>query len=255
MWVEVAVSAGQLAVGAGATYAIARGRRAIQRRPFHQIWNALLGDAEVVNIVYADVALPEFEIAEMREKSRLPRNVPLLGVQEAVGLAAVAGALRQHYGNRRIEVNSARDFHQYEETVISIGGPSVNRVTKEFLEKHKLDSKFSITYPAHVAADAADGSEYRCDERDDEIVGDYGFIFIAPNPLNPSNTVCILFGIWPQGSRAATKMLVEPERSDPHFKDFLARVQARSGVFAVVKSAVMGLRPGEPKFIKVRGLQ
>lgn len=236
------------------TFAFVRGRRFVRQRPFHQIWDALLGGAQDIHIVYADMALPEFEIGGTSVKSHLPRNVPLLPAQEAIGISDVYRALHHHYGSRRIHLHSARDFRHYNETVVCIGGPSVNKATKEFLSNRQLDSKFRIIYPEHVAEDDEDGARYTCDEHDHEITCDYGFIFIAPNPLAKAHTICALFGIWPQGSRAAAKMLVEPARSDPDFKDFVCRVKARSGVLGIVRTEVAGLVTGDPRFVKVRGL-
>lgn len=244
----------EAAGGGAALYLVARARRFLRQRPFHHIWDAILVDAEDVYIVYSDMALREFKIFGMDATSELPRNVPLLPVQEAVGISDLYRALRDSYRKRRIHMDSARDFRRYDKTIISIGGPSVNRVTNEFLNNRRIDSKFRMIYPDHVAEDDADETQYTCDERDGEIVHDYGFIFIAPNPLNRAHTFCALFGIWPQGSRAAVKTLVEPARSDAHYKHFIGRVKARSGVFGVVKAEVAGLIPGEPEFVKVREL-
>ena len=236
------------------TFVFVRVRRVVRQRPFHKIWDAVVADAEDIHIVYADMVLPEFEIAETSVRSHLPTNVPLLPAQEAVGISDVYRALADNYAKRRIHLHSARDFNQYNETVVCIGGPSVNKATREFLDNRRLDSKFRMIYPDHVAEDDADGTRYSCDERGTEITSDYGFIFIAPNPLADAQTICTLFGIWPQGSRAAAKMLVEPDRSDPGFKDFVRRVRDRSGVLGIVRTEVHGLAVGDPQFVKVRGL-
>jgi hypothetical protein len=236
------------------TVVFAWARRFLRQRPFHKIWDPVVADAQDIHIVYADMVLPEFEIGGTSEKSHLPLNVPLLPAQEAVGISDVYRALHHNYGKRRIHLHSARDFRQYNETVVCIGGPSVNKATKEFLSNRRLDSKFRMIYPQHRAEDDADGEQYTCEERDEEITSDYGFIFIAPNPLAKAHTICALFGIWPQGSRAAAQMLVDPARSDPRFKDFVSRVKDRSGVLGIVKTEVHGLEIGDPWFVKVRDL-
>jgi hypothetical protein len=256
---SVATPVLEAAIAATAGFGLHRLQVRWRRRPFGKLWDAIVGNADEVHIVYADVALPEFDIPTVKAKRDLPRNVPLLGVQEAVGLSDLYRSLHGYYGDRRhnkkkIQLHSARDFNEFNETIVCLGGPSVNRVTDQFLNHRRLDSKFRMVYPQHQAEDAVDATSYDCVEEDGEIVRDYGFILVAKNPLNPRHTVCTLFGIWPQGSRAAVKTLVEPAPADEHYKDLLARVKARSGALAVVQTEVAGIDPGEPSFVKVRGL-
>jgi hypothetical protein len=109
-------------------------------------------------------------------------------------------------------------------------------------------------YPDHYAVDSADGKSYRADEQNGQITKDYGFILIGPNPYDTQKTVCLAFGIWPYGTKAALETLTHPDSTSLLGREFISKVKGHKGVLAIVETKVTGLQQGRPTFVKVRNL-
>jgi hypothetical protein len=114
-------------------------------------------------------------------------------------------------------------------------------------------------YPEHYAVDGADGKRYDAElvppaPENGSIVKDYGFIIVGPNPYDKQKTVCLAFGIWPPGTKAALDALTDPDMTSGYGREFIEKLKTHRGVLAVVETEVHGPQQGRPVFVKVRDL-
>jgi hypothetical protein len=227
-----------------------------QKRPFHAVWDHILRDQRTVPVVIGGLKRPVFQPIHVERLAQLPKNVPLVGVQEAIGISLLREELVGAFGSNSIGLYEAEEFgaDKTRSSFISVGGSSINEVTYDLLVQRKLDTKFRMIYPDHYAVDGADGITYRAEQQDGLITKDYGFIIVGPNPYDSQKTVCLAFGIWPQGTSAAIEALIRPDSVSPLGTQFIAKVKQGKGVVAVVETRVTGLQQGRPTFVKVRDL-
>jgi len=239
-------------------YAASLGRSWLTNRPFKQIWQGIAQDQRTVPIVMGDVTFKEFPLPDYLQSktARLPGNVSLVGVDDAMGVSLLREALVNRFGVIDAPLIFAGEADPFVTTssFVSVGGASVNRMTHRVLDLRKLDSKLKMIYPDHYAVDEKDNQPYRAEEQEGRVTSDYGFIIVGPSPFNPHKTVCVVFGIWPQGTRAAIQALVDPE-SSPKGKELVDRIKDNRRVVAIVRTEVTNLNQGPPQLVKVRDLE
>jgi hypothetical protein len=241
-------------VGALVTSIQNRVRNYVKLKPFHIIWDDIINDEENIYIAVSDIPLDEFPIIESNTTSQLPSNVPLLGVQEAVGLAELRQALKVAYPSKKITPYLSKEFTFYNSSFISVGGSSVNLATYEILINNNLDTEVKIVYPDHYAIETRDNVEYKPYLIKNKIKEDYGFIIIHRNPFNFEKTVCMLFGVWPQGTLAAIQTMIELNIKQKYVKQLINLRKKKCPVLVIVKTKVVGLGQGSPEIIRVRKL-
>lgn len=242
------------ALGAAAVYLTNRFRRYVQRRPLRRLWDPLIGDAARAQIVIANVTLPEFQIETTGATSELPANIPLMGAQEAVGVAFLRQALNQAYRKTDIEVVGAREYRWDGRALISVGGTSVNRATREVLAGTDVDVGIEVVYPEHYAIDREDGTEYRPELTNGHVSCDFGFLVVVPSPFDDSR-ICLIYGVWPPGSRAAAGFAADPDLSGDLGAELRGALDDDAPFVAVVRSHVSGLTAGGATLVKVRRLR
>jgi hypothetical protein len=235
----------------------------VDKRPLHAIWDKILKDQTDIPVVFGGALVKEFYVKHPEGgaegavvKASLPNNVPLLGVQEAIGISFLRQNLTNEFGVHTISLYEDSDFssRKTNASFVSVGGASINEVTFEMLVEQKLDRQFKMVYPDHYALDEADGQTYRAEREKDLISKDYGFIVIGRNPYDASKMVILAFGIWPQGTKAALDAIAEPDTESEMGQRFIEKIKGGKGVVAVVETKVSSLQQGRPKFVKVRDL-
>jgi hypothetical protein len=135
----------QSIIGAIFVISVAAIGRVINNRPIKRVWGLILGDAngnKWYNFIFRQrinnklyVVLPTIDPLQLGgfEKTtwhETPKNINLILLQEALGISELIKALSKVYGDLDVELCAAHDFHDYKSNFISIGGPSVNSVTK-----------------------------------------------------------------------------------------------------------------------------
>jgi hypothetical protein len=228
----------------------------IKQRPLHAIWDSIIAEQQEIPIVIGSVRQREFQPLNANSESRLPENVPLLGEQEAVAISTLRQNLAAAYSDKSPRVYEYQSFPDTEthSSFISVGGASINDITGDMLIRHHLDSDLRIFYPDHYARDGKTRYDAVLDE-ENRVVKDYGFIVVGPNPYDSTKTVCLVFGIWPQGTRAALDALTNPDTDSAKGQEFIERVKKHEGTVAVLGVDVNKLSQGRPTFVVVRPLQ
>jgi hypothetical protein len=222
----------------------------------HAIWDNLIRDQNNIPIVVGSTRIEKFYPLRSHRSATLPKNVPLLGKQEAIGVSLLRQELADAFGSKAITLYQAEDFGPSKArfNFVSIGGGSINDVTRDFSDEHRIDAKFKMLYPDHYAIDEYDRTTYRAELQDGILTKDYGFIIIGPNSYDRRKKVILAYGIWPQGTHAAIEALLRPDIVSPLGQAFVERVKSGRGVVAVVETAVINLEQGPPIFVKVRDL-
>jgi hypothetical protein len=249
-------------------------------RPSDKVWKAIMGQQETVPIVMSSFGLKQFDTGY--GLANLPKNVPVLGLADALGAAELVDGLSEGKPRRTPRLLVAAEYGQEhrQANFFTIGGPSVNELTGrlvaswndqeqdpqrqyQFEQNVTLDGKLIIHYPKHYVEDYAQNDErtgkpprrYATETNSAQrITHDFGFIIIGPNPYDRTKMVCALFGIWPQGTQAAIRTLVQPDASNANFQALLRRIARREGVVAVVETNVWNLTAEAPNIVLVRSL-
>jgi hypothetical protein len=244
---------GTTLLGIALSWAVVQVHIYTTRRPLHAIWNNIIAEQTDIPIVIGNTRVKEFQPLDTNSSSRLPANVPLLGEQEAVAISHLREKLTAAYSDKNVSVYEYQSFSTIEThaSFISIGGASINAITGDML-KHQLDANLRIIYPNHYAVDG--GTRYDATVNQGRVTKDYGFIIVGPNPYDSSKTVCLAFGIWPQGTSAALNALTDPVTDSDLGRQFLERVKKHQGVVAIVSVDVNQLSQGRPHFEVVRPL-
>jgi hypothetical protein len=229
----------------------------IQQRPFHAVWDGIIGDQRHIPIVIGGIKQGGFhpENTPPGSETPLPSNVHLIAAQDTIASSLLQQRLVRVYGIDSA-ITESEGFNELRSTFVTVGGSSVNETTYDILVQRKLDKKFKMFYPEHYAIDAFDGTRYDPDITPDKksIVKDFGFIMVGPNPYDQKKTVCVLFGIWPQGTGAALDALIDPDTESVLGRKFIEKLHTHRSVLAVVETVVNGLQQGRPVFVKVRDL-
>lgn len=217
-------------------------------------WKAMTAVDGRIDIVTTTAAAGSFVIGQSAQTSRLPRNTPIIGLHEAIAVGDITRVLPEVLGKDRVETRMAAEYSLQARSVVSIGGPEVNRLTEKLivggeiptglvLERRDYDSRWT---------DTVSGEVYQPTIRDDVLVNDFGFIVVGPNPIAPEFTACVLWGVWPPGAAAAVRTLLALDGDTKQERDLAALIRQRRGVVAVVEVKLDGLSAGTPTVRAVR---
>jgi hypothetical protein len=229
-------------------------------RSFRQLWGGIINGRQRVPVIIGDVEFKDFVSQDSQASTvHLPPNVPLFGVGDAVAMSLIHETLLRclHGGNAPVLFASQSDAEIATDTFVSVGGPSVNKVTGRVLVDMKLDGKLRMVYHPDnsYAVDEFSKREFRPERnKDGTLKKDYGFIVIGPSPFDKRQTACLVFGVWPQGTQAAARELLQPEDSEPGPR-LVNRVREHLGAVAVVQTVITNFSQGTPLLIEVRSLQ
>lgn len=232
-------------------------RKRIRYRQLHKVWDKIIGGHPEINVVFPSFNVKEFQVEIVGKTSHIPSNVHLLPLAESLGISSLVQLFELIYRKKKIVLHPSENFTLLTSSFISIGGPSINRISNMLLNVQQVDKHFKIIYPDHYAQDQFNLRDYVAREKNGAIENDFGFIIIAENPFNPKETVCILCGIWAHGTNAAiqatTKLLVEQRASDS-VKKFVKKLSAKGEILVVVESKVHGFTTGVPNIVMVRDI-
>ena len=146
---EVLNSTYQAAIGALIVVIFATINRSLLRRPFRRIWDVILGSNEKkksIVIVMPSITMVRLGKPEKKTWDHMPKNINLLTLPEAIGVAELIEKLRNAYKDLQITICSDEEFNDYDKNFISIGGPSVNIVSKNLLITREIDKYFKKEY-------------------------------------------------------------------------------------------------------------
>ena len=132
----------------------------------------------------------------------------------------------------------------HENDMICIGGPSVNLVTREFLQNRKLYTDVELIYPNNIIRDKLKNIDYRAAvDESGNITDDYGMLIICKNPINTSKTIIFAFGIWGQGTSIAIKSFISLSKLQLR-RDISKFIKSGRIVCIVTKANIYGLEVG-----------
>ena len=245
-FVEAILTALVIAIGAKTV-------RSIHRRPLRRIWNPIVGKQKTIHLILPSFKLASFHIEIANSDSPIPDNVVLMPFAEALGISDLKRTLEKLYPKKRVILHDSDRFTDFKESFISIGGPSINRVTHELVSVRKIDKGFSIHYPAHAAEDTVPPTAvYSPQKNGNMIIEDYGFIIISDNPFDTEKRVCIVFGVWANGTNSAIQSLIGVNDSAKNIGTY---VRKHRNVLVTTRSNVTGVFTGLPEIAKMRPLR
>jgi hypothetical protein len=226
--------------------------------PPREIWDVILGDQPYIPVVVSNARVIEFiDVQDPSRRTVLPRNTPILGLHEAVGITELTKRLASLYPERGLELRNAQTYEMSDWSFISVGGPEVNQVTAELLRPNRLAAGITLVRAdlGSYGMDEKTGDRYQPEIQGDQLLSDFGFIIIGPNPSWPERFACTLFGVWPPGSAAAIRTLVKLETGNPLAQELLGLLADKRGAVAVVETRLRGLKDDAPTLIRVRALR
>ncbi|MCK4815796.1 hypothetical protein KA005_08500 [bacterium] len=231
-------------------------KKLINLFPSRKIWKQIMEKGGEVSIAVPSIEFEDFPILwSESDRAKLPKNVTLVGLFDALAVADLNNGLRNLFKDIKVTLCSASSYSHYDENIISIGGSSVNKITRDLLQERKVDKSFEIKYPEHVAIDSYGNQNKKYTalkrDRDESIAKDYGFIIVAPSPFNYQKYVCILQGIWPFGTWAAAYCMVNPKTTGLYKKYKLLKNKEK-GFLAIIEVSVADEFPGVPQVVDVR---
>lgn len=171
----------------------------------------------------------------------------LMGLGDALALVELYQFLRRRgFGFLRAFPASSLPPESLQQSLICIGGPSGNSVTRSILKRLSLPLDFPHA-EEHVVTitDKESERDYEPSILMPSKNGtDYGMITRAPNPFNASRTVVILAGCFGFGSWAAAKWACEPNS----WRDLGHKFEAKRSYQILLR---IGLIDGFPAEINV----
>jgi hypothetical protein len=227
--------------------------------------------SEPVIVHIGQFKAPEFPTLAPGGKVVFPFYTPIIGLHDALGIAElqahIASTTGKHQQLKIAAAGSSADI--YNTSFFSCGGPFVNAVTRQVMQD--LSAEFQIPDPPSqkpfqpvdvIARDIRNNKIYRptflaTGGRNPKLKlkEDYGFIFLT-RP-NPDERYCglTMFGLWPQGARAAYQALWRvgsAQKKD--LKTFHKLLGDTKPFVAVVKTTITDLDQSSPELISVRPL-
>lgn len=256
----------QTAIGVLLVIIVAVIKQRLDNHPVKKIWDTILSDAEEqkwydtirgnnpkkkLYLVLPAIDMQNIGGFDKQTWQEIPRNISLLLLQEALGISEMIKKLQGIYKDLDIEISTSDVFSNYKSNFICVGGPSVNKVTKALLTKHKIDRYFEVVLPDHYILDR-DQQRYVGKWMDNELVRDYGFTFVVRNPLYPSKYCAICLGVWEFGTASAIHVLLGDNIRDPLFTDLTSRLKNGKNILAISQTDIQGIYCSPPKLVKIR---
>lgn len=155
------------------------------------------------------IALPQlkveyWELEELQTKSIQPPNVPLMPMAEGAAIARLISAIHRYKGACQIDFFTSNGAASDSVPIVSIGGPSVNPVSKTIISEHFPN--FKLIYPEHRAK--LGSLEFIPEfQPDGSLKDDYGFIFVVPN--EGGENMVVLCGVWGTGTEMAARAFID----------------------------------------------
>jgi hypothetical protein len=217
------------AIASGLTRVFTWGR---QRHHLSHLY-AFFKHAKTIQLIVPQFHTPEFVVDDDGTTAMIPPNVPVMPMAEGGSIVQLVGALHS-IGCRNVRLVDQEHYHDegHGTVTISVGGPSVNRVSARLLSQNAPD--FHLSYPEHVATY---GTTTFTPKRggDNSLEDDYGFIAIGTTPKR--GKCLVLLGVWAPGTQAATEAFLNVG----HGSEADKLIKADRNFFAVAPVEVNGL--------------
>lgn len=181
-------------------------------RKYSYIRSFLRGSSEL-QIVVSHVEVPRISYegdSHQQVRLNVPPNVLYMPMAEGRAVAELTSLLHRIERRLRIRLVVAAN-HDPTKPTLSIGGPSVNALTRRLLKAQFPD--FSIDYPTTRRAKFGGHTFETLRDDNNSLIRDYGFIFVTQT--NHGAPCLVLCGIRAYGSAMAAALLQRlPERSE-----------------------------------------
>ncbi len=241
--IEVVVQLGTGLIVAAVGFLIARGLDRVQRYQRYGHLHSLLPTRGEVQIVLPSFeGISQFYIPHVDSTAEIPPNVLVMPMNEAWAIAELVMGIRRVNKTCKISLGTARTYKESDSLIICIGGPSVNEVTRQIL---KSFPSFTIDYPQHEAHYGSTTFIPARNEKD-ELLEDYGFVFLAHSPSGAKRIV--LCGVWSPGTEMATRCLLELKRRS----DAVGMMKRNENVVLVAHGDLNGIERSNIKLIEMR---
>jgi hypothetical protein len=167
-----------------------------------------IGGGSHVKIVVPGSVISSFTIRldDRMVEARVPRNVLSMGMSEGQAVAEMMAAIHRVSPKTKLDVVPAPHFHDDGTPFVSIGGLSINIVSRRYVAR--FFPYFSIQYPEHVASWAGT-MIYKPRFNGDELLDEYGFAFIG---ATDRTRFLIFFGVWTFGTLIAVRSYLALKR-------------------------------------------
>lgn len=196
-------------------------------------WQALahvarfVGDHDCIKIVVSGSRVARFTIVRggQHHEATVPANVLSMGMSEGQAVGELIRDIHRARQNIRILIVPSAHFDDDGIPFICVGGPSVNSITRRYLEK--FFPSFHMQYPEHVAGWLGNLT-YRPTMDGEELCEDFGFLFYG---VERETKFLLAFGIWPFGTLIAVRSFLSAARksaiyngtAQSHFLSLISR--------------------------------
>src|SRR2546423_2994288 len=193
-----------------------------------------------VQLVVPGFELREFSVQGSGAIARIPPNVRVMPMAEGAAIADLVRTLRG-LGIDDIALVTQDAFRADAPLTISVGGPSVNSVTRAILSQRF--PQFTLHYPEHRVTYGSTSLDPELDS-DGNLTEDYGFVAITTTAAG--ERAVLLYGIWAHGTRIATTALL---RCISRGSDASDAIYRRDSFILVAHAEVDGLEQAETQIV------
>ncbi|WP_262697652.1 MULTISPECIES: hypothetical protein [Streptomyces] len=133
---------------------------------------------------------------------------PVAGLGQVRGLSLLVPSLTNAYRDldlEKVRLSAHLPGYEMEHDLLVLGGPKNNEVA------HRILDAMAGTLPFHLGGGAItwEGTAYKGETADGQVIRDCGYIVRATNPLNPNKRVVLIGGWSTYGTVAAARWLAE----------------------------------------------
>lgn len=203
----------------------------------------LLGGSKSVKIILPMFYAPMFSDEKSAAKgAQIPKNIHLMPLAEGRAVAEMVQAIRLVSPKSDIIIQSQDEFIDDSTPFISIGGPSVNTVSKEIIEKYWHE--FKLIYPEHYAQYG--DVTYKPTIKEQQLLSDFGFSFqTIINSGTPSLVFC---GVWAFGTEMAVRAYLNLTKQKGDI-DLKKKLKKKNNVLIISTGDINSYRIGLPTII------
>ena len=201
---------------------------------------ARLAQGRSVQIIIPDFQVADFSIQGTTARARIPLNVRVMPMAEGAAIAELVQSLRA-IGVRKVILATQHDYQDTFDLTITVGGPSVNRVSGQVLGR--CFPAFHLKYPEHIAAYGSMSLEPKFDAAG-ALLEDYGFIGVGRTLAG--KRCIVLCGIWAPGTYIATVALL---RKVPRRSEASNLIKADADFMVISHAELVDLSIGEARIV------
>lgn len=189
-----------------------------------------IGDADCIKIVVPGTKATSFRVVHEGQSHEVtvPDNVLAMGMSEGQAMGEIISAIRKISPQKKILIVPAPHFDDDGLPFISIGGPSINTVSRRY--SARFFPSFVIKYPEHFAK-WPDSVSYNPHIENGSLTEDFGFVF---HGTEGTTRFILIFGVWTFGTLIAARSFLALRRNS----DFCQAMFRMSDVAMTVQANV-----------------